>query len=581
MKSLKSKIISIILILIVVSSLSAVTIGLTSGFKTTREIMQIQYEDKLESAYNMLQLHLEDKFGKLTLSKDYKLLDENGKSIEGKFEDVDNVSEAMDVIVTVFSKENENYTSILSNLKLDTGERAVGTQLDNKEKAYTEINEGKIYFGEANIFGKNYITVYGPMYDKNQNIIGAYFVGKESDSVNAALNKGKHDTIKVVGIALIFVLLIGAAVSYLVGLYITKPILAVAERIESLAKLDFTIGKNKYVSDNLDRKDEIGTMIRALRHMRDNVADFITKTAQTAEQVAASSEELTATSQAASFSSEEVAKTIEEIARGASDQAQDTEATANNVEELGELLEKDGVYIAELNKAVLEIDKEKSDGFAILAELVKKTDKSSESSQKIFEVIVSNNESAEKIESASTMIQSIADQTNLLALNAAIEAARAGEAGRGFSVVADEIRKLAEQSNRFTEDIKVVIDELKTKSKMAVKTVEEVKEIVQSQSDSVAQTENRFNAIAKSIGAVQVIITKLNHSAEMMTQNKNQIIGLTQNLSAISEENAASTQEASATMDAQAATIEEIAKAGENLAEIAEELQTLIQRFKV
>lgn len=580
MKSLKHKIILITIVLIVVSSLSAVTFGLARGFQTTREIMQTQYEDKLEAAYNMLQIHLEDNYGKLALQGN-KLIDSKGKSIEGNFEEVDEFSKAMDVIVTVFVKEGEDYTSILSNLKLDNGQRAVGTQLDKAELAYTEIQKGNIYYGEANIFGINYMTAYGPMHNDKGEIIGAYFVGKASDDVMAMLKEGKRDTIIVVGICIALILGIGIIISYYVGCYLTKPIIAVTNRMESLAQLDFTIGKHREAAKNLDRKDEIGTMTRALRHMRDNVCDFIAKTAETAQQVAAASEELTATSQAASVSSEEVAKTIEEIARGASDQAQDTESTAMNMEQMGDLLEKDGRHIQSLNKAVVEIDREKESGFLILKDLVDKTAMSSEAAQSIAEVILRNNESAEKIESASDMIQSIADQTNLLALNAAIEAARAGEAGRGFSVVADEIRKLAEQSNRFTEDIRKVIDELKIQSQKAVQTVEEVKQIVDSQSISVGETESRFKGIAKAIDDMKGIIVALNQSAEQMLDNKNEIIGLTQNLSAISEENAASTQEASATIDAQVANIEDIAKSGEALAIIAEELQVLIQKFKI
>lgn len=580
MKSLKHKIILITIVLIVVSSLSAVTFGLARGFQTTREIMQTQYEDKLESAYNMLQIHLEDNYGKLALQGN-KLIDSKGKSIEGNFEEVDEFSKAMDVIVTVFVKEGEDYTSILSNLKLDNGQRAVGTQLDKAELAYTEIQKGNIYYGEANIFGINYMTAYGPMHNDKGEIIGAYFVGKASDDVMAMLKEGKRDTIIVVGICIALILGIGIIISYYVGCYLTKPIIAVTNRMESLAQLDFTIGKHMEAAKNLDRKDEIGTMTRALRHMRDNVCDFIAKTAETAQQVAAASEELTATSQAASVSSEEVAKTIEEIARGASDQAQDTESTAMNMEQMGDLLEKDGRHIQSLNKAVVEIDREKESGFLILKDLVDKTAMSSEAAQSIAEVILRNNESAEKIESASDMIQSIADQTNLLALNAAIEAARAGEAGRGFSVVADEIRKLAEQSNRFTEDIRKVIDELKIQSQKAVQTVEEVKQIVDSQSISVGETESRFKGIARAIDDMKGIIVALNQSAEQMLDNKNEIIGLTQNLSAISEENAASTQEASATIDAQVANIEDIAKSGEALAIIAEELQVLIQKFKI
>jgi len=194
---------------------------------------------------------------------------------------------------------------------------------------------------------------------------------------------------------------------------------------------------------------------------------------------------------------------------------------------------------------------------------------------------LSNNESAEKIETASEMIQSIADQTNLLALNAAIEAARAGEAGRGFAVVADEIRKLAEQSNSFTNDIKGVIDELKTKSSNAVDLIQETKQVVDEQAGSVGETEGKFTNIAEAIDAIKGVIDKLNQSSALMGENKNSIIQITQNLSAFSEENAASTEEASAAMEEQSATVEEIASSGDNLAKVAEELKTLIDSFTI
>ena len=168
-----------------------------------------------------------------------------------------------------------------------------------------------------------------------------------------------------------------------------------------------------------------------------------------------------------------------------------------------------------------------------------------------------------------------------MALNAAIEAARAGEAGRAFSVVANEIRKLAEDSNRFTNEIKTIIDELKSKSQLAVTTMNNVKETIKEQSISVKETELKFGGISNATDLVRDTVTKLNTSTELMTKNKDNIIELVQSLSAISEENAAGTEEVSASMEEQATTIEEISSSGENLSKIAEELRSGILIFKI
>ncbi len=579
MKSLKWKITTIILTIIIIISLSMMFMGLFKSFSVTKNIINKQSEDAIGSGYSVLDIYLKEQFGTLSLNDDGKLIDSNGKPIDGDYEFIDELAEGMDILATVFAKSGDDYVRVLTTIRDDKGERIIGTKLDASGKAYEEISKGNEYFGEADILGEKYMTKYAPIFGDNNEVIGIYYVGKSVESILDIYNEGVLSTIKSVVIVIVIGLLISVAISYSLGASITKPIVALT--IKKQSNLDFKFNEKDETLKYMKRKNEIGIMANSLKVMEDNVRDFVIKTSEGAEKVVATSQELTATAEQSAIASEEISRTIENIASGASSQAQDTGEAALSVEEMGSLLEENKEYTEELNNAAKDIEKEKEEGFIILKDLVLKTGESNNASKQVYEIILSNNESAEKIEKASTMIQSISEQTNLLALNAAIEAARAGEHGRGFAVVAEEIRKLAEESNNFTGEIKTVIEELKLKSENAVNRMKEVKGIIDSQSESVEKTEEKFHRISNSIEITNNVIDKLNESSEKMNENKENLVDLMQNLSAIAEENAAGTEEASAAIEEQSASIEEIANGSEGLVNIIDELQGIINKFTV
>lgn len=376
------------------------------------------------------------------------------------------------------------------------------------------------------------------------------------------------------------VLILGAAAGIAIGLYITKPVVHLQKSIEKLSVYDFSPQTDKKDGLIERRRDEIGNIARSLTVMKNNITNLIKIVAANSEQVAASSQELTSTSRQSAESAGEVARTIEEIARGASDQAKETETGTGTIQELGDIITQDQQYLNELNDYIKNVTTLKDTGLETVTELSNRNRDSSTSAKEIQSHINETAKSAEKIQAASLMIKSIAAQTNLLALNAAIEAARAGEAGRGFSVVAEEIRNLAEQSNNFTDEISVVMKDLTDKTEASVKAIEAVESIMEAQTVSVTDTSQKFDGISAALEHMQELISNLNHSGSRMLIKKDEIISTMENLSAISEENAAGTEEASASMEEQTAAMDEIANASESLAELAQELQTEIGKFR-
>ncbi len=382
---------------------------------------------------------------------------------------------------------------------------------------------------------------------------------------------------KAFAMLILLISLVMVGLSLMVSNFITRPIKQIMSYNEKLARLDITSSLPKKL---LLRKDEIGKLALSFQNILDSLKAFIANIADSSQQVASSSQELTATSQQSVAAANIVAVAIDDIAKGAANQAADTEKGVFYVSQLGGIIEKNLEYMKGLNSSADEVNKLKDDGFEILKDLVEKTEINSNASREVHEIIMSTNERAEKIENASQMIKSIAEQTNLLALNAAIEAARAGEAGRGFAVVADEIRKLAEKSNAFTGEITAVIQDLTSKTDHAVKTMNSVGKVVMSQTSSVEATNEKFEGIASSIENMKKVIEDLNRSGIEMENKKNEIIEIIKNLSNIAENNAEGAQHASESVEQQTGAMEEISNASESLARLAEEMQENISRFK-
>ena len=483
---------------------------------------------------------------------------------------INNMASNKEIVYAIFV--DTNYKAIAHSDKTKIGEDL------SKDKG------SKVAIGQKKPYSSNYTyEVDGkkiPVYDIllpveiNGKFVGAINIGFSMDTVHKAIN----ESLTIIGIASIIAFVLLGMFLFRTSNYAVGVIRRLNEQMGIIADGDFS---HDIDDDLLNKDDEFGEMSRAVSQMQDSMKLVIGNVVDVANQLAGSSQELTSITQQSATVSEEVARTIEEISQGATDQAQETEQGAMSISHLGDIVVENKNHLNRLNKSIDTVNVLKDEGFEILSELVKTTSINQKSSKEIQEVIINTNQSAERIVTASEMIRNISEQTNLLALYAAIESARAGEAGKGFSVVATEIRKLAEQSNKFTEEISNIINDLISKTTSAVKTIDEVQKVVESQSHSVESTNSKFDGIAKSIEDIKSIIDIVNESSDLMMNKKEDIISMVEHLSAISEENAAGTEEASASVEQQTASMQEIASSSEELSDIALNLNNLISKFKV
>lgn len=365
-------------------------------------------------------------------------------------------------------------------------------------------------------------------------------------------------------------------ISTILSRSIARPVATMTLAMERIADGDLTT--EQVVIKN---RDEIGTMATAFNRMSTDLKELLSRIRLSSQQLAAQAEELSASSEESLASSEMVATAAEENMRGSEQQTLIVNETVAAMQEL-----QDGVgQIAKSNNEMLTSSKTVSnlvtDGSKIVTEVSEQMDIIHSTIDHSATIIRHMAGQAVKIQSVTAIITEISEQTNLLALNAAIEAARAGEHGLGFAVVAEEVRRLAEQSKSSALEIESMMNTIQDETKKAVLSINEGSKSVETGLSSTEHSLEVFRKIEIAVGEVDAKVGTVSSAIIDMQTVTEEVSNASGEVRNLAEAAAATAQETSAATEEQLAVNEEISSSSQSLAEVAETLQVEVNRFKI
>ena len=485
---------------------------------------------------------------------------------------VDRIKSNTGMDVTFFYGDKRIMTSAVDT----NGDRILGSTAGEKivEKV---LKGGEEYFSHAvSIDGTLNYGYFMPVYqnDSDNQIIGMVFVGTDKHAKDAVINRIIGSIATAVGV----IMLICIAVSVKLAAGMSKNIKSSVELVGKIAEGDL----NVWVDDKLLKKqDEIGDLSRVTITLRDAMQSTIKDITRNAKELLDAAQLLGTAADNTNGTMDNVRTAVSQVVDTSQMQAENSRDTSEHMQVMGENITETSkeAELLSVNASSMQLSSEKAS--KTLGDLRSINEDVKRIITEVQEQTNRTNDSVQKIHTATTFINSIAEDTSLLSLNASIEAARAGESGRGFAVVAEQIKNLSEQSNTSSKEIEATADMLSIDSAKAVQAMQQMQEIIASQSESMQETQKVVAEVIDEIASSMRSIAQIKESTGRLENARNEVLQAVEHLSDIAQDNLANTQNTYEQTEVVADTFKQVYNSADELKTIADELVKSIEYFKV
>ena len=484
---------------------------------------------------------------------------------EVSYEFIDSLKED-NIEQTFFVGDTRFITSILD----EQGDRVEGTQASSD--IWDVIQTGQDYRSDGvYILGEEYYVYYMPVYSDDGEVIGMAFSGEKASIVNDAISGMLKNLFIISG----FLLVLFTIALVVLAFKIRKPLMQTSEYINKIANGD--------LSEKLDCRSmvrETYTIIQSSVTLQDKLSSIVYNVDHHVGDLDRSIDSLNVLAESSSDGTNQIRTAVDELSTTSVTLAEDVQTVNGKIIEMGDHIAAIDTETVSLNQNAAKMDQANREASGSMDMVLSSSKTTSDIISEIITQVQETNTAITSINEAVDLISSITGQTNLLALNASIEAARAGEAGKGFAVVAEEIKQLASQSSQGADAIKNIANNILEKSNESVALTARIKELTEEEQGNISQTKQSFDVLSSiindNINGVRVISDK----AKRLEELKKHIIDSVSELSAISEENAASNEEVTASVANIAESINKITEDTQTIRKVSADLTELMTYFK-